>query len=200
MSKPIFQRRRGEKLGWILVGHFISSAGFPPRARSGTKRKTSGSHKKPPRACPPRPARNRPSVRTARNTTTSAPAIARSRELSPPDKPSENRLTPNTKLIIAAAIWLRVMDDAKQPSDKNRPPTRKMPRYIPPTVPASSAPRLICEMPHDKQARQHRQPHDGVKNNRRREFCRHHLQIAHRRRHQSFKRAGGLFPARTAAS
>ena len=45
-----------------------------------------------------------------------------------------------TKLIIAAAIWLRVNDDAKQPSDKNRQPTKNTPRYIPPIVPASSVP------------------------------------------------------------
>ena len=55
-------------------------------------------------------------------------------------KPSEKKLTPSTKLIIAAAIWLREMADAKQPSAKNRQPVRKIPTYIPPTVPASSAP------------------------------------------------------------
>ena len=37
-------------------------------------------------------------------------------------------------------IALGEMADAKQPTDKNRQPVRKTPRYIPPTVPASSAP------------------------------------------------------------
>src|SRR5476649_1479512 len=55
-------------------------------------------------------------------------------------KLSENKLTPSTKLIIADAIWLCEMADAKQPSDKNRQPVRKIPRYIPPTVPVSSPP------------------------------------------------------------
>ena len=43
-------------------------------------------------------------------------------------------------LIIAAAIWVREIAEAKQPSDRNSPPVRKIPRYIPPTVPPSSAP------------------------------------------------------------
>src|ERR1700729_2396948 len=52
--------------------------------------------------------------------------------------PSRNILIPKTKLTMAAAIWLRVNEEAKQPRDKNRQPVTKMPRYIPPIVPASS--------------------------------------------------------------
>ena len=53
---------------------------------------------------------------------------------------SENTLTPSTKLINAAVIWLFESADARQPSDKNKLPMRKIPRNIPPTVPASNAP------------------------------------------------------------
>ena len=60
-SRPIFQRlaRRKAGFGFWVGAHFISSGGFPPRAGSGTKTETSRSHKKSPRACPPRRAQNR---------------------------------------------------------------------------------------------------------------------------------------------
>ena len=46
---------------------------------------------------------------------------------------------PNASEIIAATIWLRVNADARQPNDRKKPPARKMPTYIPPSVPKSNA-------------------------------------------------------------
>ena len=52
------------RLRFLVVAHFISTGGFPPRAKSGTKRKNSRSNKTRSRGCPPRRARNRPFGRT----------------------------------------------------------------------------------------------------------------------------------------
>ncbi len=94
--------------------------------------------------------------------------------------------------MTAATIWLRVSDDAKQPIARNRQPLKKMPAQVPPNVPASNDCDWLVK------CRTMNRPamvgsHIKVKNRRRREFRRHHLAIAHRRRHQRFKRAGRFF-------
>ena len=50
--------------GFRVAAHVISTAGFPPPATLETETQTSGSRKKPPFACPPRRAQNRPCDRT----------------------------------------------------------------------------------------------------------------------------------------
>ena len=53
---------------------------------------------------------------------------------------SENKLTPEHKADHRRRHLAARSADARQPSDKNKLPMRKIPRNIPPTVPASSAP------------------------------------------------------------
>jgi len=135
--KPVVQRRRDVETGFEMRGHIISSAGFP-RAQGQEQKEKRGAHIK----------NHRPRVHHAAGKIMHLFEQAKIRDDlglplpvagSASPESHGNSVTPSTKLIIAAAICVREMAEAKQPSDKNRQPVRKMPRYIPPTVPASSA-------------------------------------------------------------
>ena len=53
---------------------------------------------------------------------------------------SANSVIPSTNVTIAATVWLRVIADAKQPNERKRHPSKKIPKYVLPTEGQSSPP------------------------------------------------------------
>ena len=86
--------------------------------------------------------------------------------------------------------WLRVSAEAQQPSEINTPAEQQDAQERAADHPAIQRGRIVGIVPHHQEAAQQRQPHQDIKQQRRGELGRHHLEIAHRRGHQRLERAG----------
>ena len=69
---------------------------------------------------------------------------------------------PQSRVIIAAATWLRVNAEAQQPNETNSPPIRIMPRKGAGYHTQIEGGRIVGKVANDKQTSQERQPGHNI--------------------------------------